>query len=194
VDTDPQRSAGAWAEARERLHPEAEEPPVIAQPVEQLAAVLEAARTDGYDLVLVDTPPHSSAATAAVARRSDLAVIATRPSPFDLAAIGETLALVRATTTPALVVLNACPARTREAEEAREYLATALEPLRAGGEAVWDGQVGDRTVFRRSVAAGLTVLEMEPGGRGAEEVSALWDTLAARLAELEAREATRGRR
>jgi chromosome partitioning protein len=81
VDVDPQRSARSWATAREAAL-SADDLPVIAADIEQLGAVVRAAADDGYNLVLVDTPPHSSAATAAVARGADLAIIPVRPSPL----------------------------------------------------------------------------------------------------------------
>ena len=129
----------------------------------ELAAVVKAARQDGYDLLLVDTPPHSSAATAAVARRSDLAILTTRPSALDLAAVPATVEIIRATKVRVLVILNACPSRAREVDEARE----ALAPL---GLPVWAGQIGDRLAFRRALASGRTVTGAEPASKAAGEI------------------------
>ena len=52
VDTDPQRSAGDWWRARQ-----SDTPDLVECPARQVPAVLEAARTDGVDLVVVDTRP-----------------------------------------------------------------------------------------------------------------------------------------
>lgn len=171
VDVDPQRSALSWAQARDDASP-----PVIAAEVAELGDVIAAAQHDGFDLVLVDTPPHSSAATAAVARCVTLAVLPTRPSALDLAAVPAVVQIVRATKTPSLVVLNACPPRAREVDEAREVLARYDLP-------VWDGQLGDRTAFRRAIATGQTVTEAEPAGKSAAEIRALWSHVAARLTQ-----------
>ena len=96
LDVDPQQSARSWAQARGTT-----DPPVVAADVDELRAMLRAAEEDGIDLVLVDTPPHSSAATAAVARIAQLAILPVRPSALDLAALPATVDIVRATKTPA---------------------------------------------------------------------------------------------
>lgn len=171
VDVDPQGSAMSWGNARE-----SDDVPVIAGTIDQLAAIREAAATDAYDLVLIDTPPHSSAATAAVARVSSFALIPTRPSALDLAAIPAMLAIVEATRTPAALVLNACPPRAPEVQESREVLEQT-------GIAVWDGQLGDRVAFRRAVATGHAVTEpgSDPDGKASEEIRALWTYVASML-------------
>lgn len=170
VDVDPQRSAVSWAQAREEAYP-----PVIVAEVNELSDVIAAAEHDGFDLVLVDTPPHSSAATAAVARCSTLAVLPTRPSALDLAAVPAMVQIIQATRTPSVVVLNACPPRAREIDEARDALA-------GYGVPVWEGQFGDRTAFRRAIASGQTVTESEPAGKSAAEIRALWTFVAEQLA------------
>ena len=175
VDVDPQHSALSWAQARG-----GGSPPVIAADVDELRAVLAAAAEDGVDLVLVDTPPHSSAATAAVARLAGLAILPVRPSALDLAALPATVDIVAATKAPALIVLNAVPPRAREADEARDALGGLGLP-------VWVGQLGDRTAFRRAVASGRTVTEAEPSGRAAAEIRDLWVEVARRLAHEHAR-------
>ena len=162
VDVDPQGSAASWGAARA-----VDLPPVIAATAGQLPALLEAARADRFDLVLIDTPPHSSAVTEAVAGLSSLAVIPTRPSALDLAALPAVLEIVERTRTPHLVVLNACPARACEVEEAREL-------LESGGAPLWKGQIGDRTAYRRAIALGQSVTEVEPHGKATSEIRALW--------------------
>ena len=66
------------------------------------------------------------------------------------------------------------PARAREADEAREALAGLGVP-------VWEGQLGDRTAYRRAIASGRTVTEAEPSGKAAAEISSLWSAVADRL-------------
>lgn len=171
IDVDPQRSASSWRAAREP-----EDPPVISVDVDQLAQVIAAAREDEYDLVLIDTPPHSSAATAAVVRQSDLAVIPTRPGPLDLAAIPAMLQIVQATRTPSLIVLNACPPRAPEVEQAREVLAHASDIP------VWAGQIGDRRVYSRAISHGLAVTEIGTDQKANSEVRELWAHVASMLA------------
>lgn len=162
VDVDPQRSACSWAAARGT-----EVPPVIGLETAELPRVLRAAKDDGYDLVIIDTPPHSSASSAAVARVSDLAILPARPSALDLAAMPPVVQIIETTRTPSLIVLNACPPRAREIEEAR----ITLEQL---GQPIWEGQIGDRTAFRRAIAHGQAVTEAEANGKAADEIRDLW--------------------
>jgi chromosome partitioning protein len=171
VDVDPQRSASSWRAARE-----SEDPPVVAVDVDQLADVIAAARDDEYDLVLIDTPPHSSAATAAVARQSDLAVIPTRPGPLDLAAMPAMLQIVQATRTRSLIVLNACPPRAPEVEQAREVLSQTSDVP------VWSGQIGERRVYSRAISHGLAVTEIGTDEKANTEVRKLWADVAHMLA------------
>lgn len=171
VDLDPQRSASSWAERRENP-----EPPVIAATAGQLAGVIEAAEADGYDLVIVDTPPHSSAVTEAVARAADLALVPVRPSPLDVAALPPVLQTIGRTKVPALVVLNACPASSTETAEARDYL-EAMHP----GVRVWGGQLVDRAAFRRALTAGSAVTELGGDDKASAEIRELWATVAGAL-------------
>jgi chromosome partitioning protein len=169
VDVDPQRSACSWAAARG-----SEDPPVVSLDTADLPRFLRAAKSDEFDLVIIDTPPHSSAASAAVARVADLAILPARPSALDLAAMPPTVQIVEATRTRALIVLNACPARAREVEEAR----STLEQL---GQPVWEGQIGDRTAFRRAIAYGQAVTEAESNSKAADEIRQLWHDVARML-------------
>ena len=169
VDVDPQGSAVSWGAARE-----GGSPPVVSARVEDLPSLLRSAELEGYDLVLIDTPPHSSAATAAVARLSSLAIIPARPSALDLAALPSVLQIVETIGVPFLVVLNACPPRAREVEEARDLLGAQKIP-------VWSGQIGDRTAFRRAIALGQAVTEMEPKGKASGEIQSLWKRVASLL-------------
>lgn len=170
VDLDPQQSARMWADARGDDYP-----PVVPAEPKELRGVLIAARKDGFDLVLIDTPPHSSASTADAARVSTLAVIPVRPSALDLGALPATLDIVRATRTPTVAILNACLPRAPELQEARDVLAQA-------GVTTWDGEIGMRRQFFRAVARGSTVTEAEPRGKAAEEIRSLWKFLSSELA------------
>lgn len=170
VDTDPQHSALTWADARGSDYP-----PVVPAEEHRIRDAVRAAAQDGYDLVLIDTPPHSTSMTAAAARESAIALIPTRPSAFDLAALPSTVEIIRATRARGLIVLSACPPRAKEVAEARDM-------LESFGVPVWEGSIGERTAFRRAVASGQTVTEADPAGKGASEIRDLWRYLARLLA------------
>ena len=62
----------------------------------------------GYDVAIIDAPPAVSFETARVAAASDLVLIPLRPSILDIRAVDSTAAVVTASKTKALLVLNAC--------------------------------------------------------------------------------------
>lgn len=85
VDLDPQTNAAGWGDHRGR-----EGPAVAAVPPSQLDAALQAVRSHGADLAVIDTAPHSESAALAAARTADLTLVPLRPSVLDLRALGTT--------------------------------------------------------------------------------------------------------
>ena len=91
-----------------------------------------------------------------------------------LEAITNTLAFIRTTGTPALVVLNAIAATGQDASLAEEALSShnvETCPVR----------LGRRVAFARSLLSGQTAQEFEPMGKASHEVARLHDFIAARL-------------
>jgi len=163
IDLDPQGSAATWGDDRGEAAPE-----VISGQASRLNVLLESAAKEGFDLVVVDTGPAADAASRRSAELADLVLIPCRPSAFDLKAIRTTLDLVEATRTPAFVVLNAAPIRSRAVDEARDVvtgLAGKVAPV----------VICQRAAYGHSVIVGRTAQEFEPDGKAAEEVEALWD-------------------
>ena len=87
IDLDPQATARRWGEKRGRA------PEVVSDHAIRLPALLQAARTNGADLVFVDTAPNADQAALGAARAADLILIPCRPSAFDLEAVEATLTL-----------------------------------------------------------------------------------------------------
>ena len=81
LDTDPQKSAGAWRDARGGA-----DPVVATATASEMDRVIDAAMADRMDLIIVDTAPHATPDAASIARRAHLVLIPCRPSAFDLAA------------------------------------------------------------------------------------------------------------
>lgn len=161
-DTDHlQLSAQTWAQVRDQ-----ESPTVVALDPHRLADALAAAQTDGYDLAVIDTAPHDGPDAVDVARVVDLAVLPVRPSVFDLAAANRTIEIVRQHAKRALLVLSACPPRAPEVGQAREALAKTGVPVAAT-------EITDRRAYARAIQTGRSVLEFEPDGKAAAEISAL---------------------
>jgi chromosome partitioning protein len=167
IDLDPQRSAAAWWRARE-----AETPALVETEPAQLRGIIDAARADGVDLVVVDTRPSVEADVAHVATLADLVLIPTRPAILDLRAILGTLDVIKGAARRSLIVLNACPP-PRGAGEA-SLTGDARRALAAFGVPVAPAAIVNRTTFSSALLTGLTAGEAEPDGKAAKEIRALW--------------------
>jgi chromosome partitioning protein len=161
LDLDPQGSAMEWASRR------GDRPPDVsgANPA-SITKEIERARTDGYDLVLVDTAPHADHAALQAARAADLVAIPCRPSTFDIAAISATLDLCKLANKQSVVVLNAAPIRSRVTDE-------ALEAIAEKGGKVTSVVIHQRVAFQHCMIDGRTAAEFEPGGAAGKEIVGL---------------------
>ena len=161
-DLDGQESATAWSERRT-----AELPHVEPISVRRLRQAIEAARTNGFGLVILDTPPAAGAEAAAAAELSDLVLIPCGASLIDLDAIKRTAQLVATMGKAAYAILNAIPpTATALAEDARTLIEQA-------GLRVAPVIVRQRGAFRGSWPSGQGVAEYEPNGKAAEELANL---------------------
>jgi chromosome partitioning protein len=185
IDLDPQRSAAGWWRARE-----AETPQLVETEPGQLSGILDAAREDSVDLVLVDTRPSVEADAVHVATLADYVLIPTRPSILDLRAILGTLDIIKGASRRAMIVLNACPP-ARGAGEA-SIVSDARQALKAFGVPVSANTLTQRAAFSQAMVAGLTATEAEPDGKAAKEMRALWRTIEKEL--LDETQAELGRR
>jgi chromosome partitioning protein len=171
VDLDQQRSLGNWWRQRRD-----EFPLLVEIEATNLPEILRTAREEGVPAVFIDTPPHAEAEIAAAIRVADIVLVPCRPSAFDLWAAQATLELATALERPGVVVLNACPAgRTilggfGENPAVRE----ARTLLHQMGVDVARTALGDRLTYRTAIINGQAAGELEPGGKAATEISALW--------------------
>lgn len=171
IDADPQGSATAWAKARPASAPALPVAPLVGADV---GRGIDAARADGFGVLIIDTPPHAARAASPALAAADLIVMPVRPSVLDLAALPAGLALVDASARPALLVLSAVPSRCAEEVEVR----AAIE---AAGRDVAEGVIHDRADFRRALATGRAVAETSPTGPAAREIRQLWREIARRI-------------
>jgi chromosome partitioning protein len=167
VDLDPQRSAAQWWMAREAETPQLAE----AEPA-KLRELLDSARDDGVDTVVVDTRPTAAADASYVAASCDMLVIPTRPAIMDMRAILATLDVVKGAARRSTIVLNACPP-ARGAGEASTTV-DARHALAGFGVPVCPVAITQRSRFATAPITGLTACEAEPDGKGAREMRALW--------------------
>jgi chromosome partitioning protein len=162
IDTDPQKSATAWGDARSQ-----ESPIVATAAASELERVLEAADQEHMTLAIVDTAPHAAPDATRIVRAVDLVAIPVRPTAFDIAAAGSAVDIVKAAGVRAVFVLSACPFRSPEIAETRTVLAEYGLPIAPV-------EIIDRRAFARAVATGRAVTEFESNGKAATEIRALW--------------------
>lgn len=131
----------------------------------------EPATERGRNTVMIgigNQPPHADSMSAAACRVADLILIPCRPRAFDLDAIETTADLVKASGKPAFVVFTAGPQRAihlyREAAEIVAGFGLSVAPV----------VMSERAAYHHATGAGRTAPEIEPDGRAAEEVAALW--------------------
>lgn len=168
-DLDPQASATSWGDKRGT-----NEPAVVPAQPSRLPGLIAQAREQGADLVIIDSAPSADTGSLAAAKAADMLLIPCRPAAFDLEAVGATLGLATMAGKPAAVVLNAVPAQGRIGDEARETLTD-------GGVTVAAPVLHQLVAFAHSVVDGRTAQELDPKGKAANEIAALFDWIAPRL-------------
>ena len=170
IDLDVQATAANWGDRRT-----AEAPVVISAQPARLPRMLEAAREQGADLVVIDTAPRAEQGALAAVQAADFVLIPCRPSIYDLETVRTTANVVRlAGDPPAVAVLNGVPPRGTRAEQAREVLAgLGVETCPIG--------IGTRAAIEHAAALGLTAQEYEPAGKASVEMAAVYEFMAKRV-------------
>jgi chromosome partitioning protein len=160
IDIDPQASVTGWHRVRAQATPA-----LAAVTAAELAEAVEAARQDGFNLMLIDTPSHTASAALAAIRAAQFILIPCQPSAIDIAALGATTDMLKAADRPGAIVLT----RVRpgpDLEQAKAAVEVMQLPLAPA--------IGDRVAYKRAVASGQAVVEFEPEGKAAGEIKALW--------------------
>jgi chromosome partitioning protein len=141
--------------------------------VARLAGDLATLRQQGFKLAVVDTPPAITKAIQSVISVAELIVVPTRPSPHDLRAVGATVDLCERAGKPLIFVVNGATPKAKITSEAAVALSQhgTVAPI----------TLHHRTDFAASMIDGRTVMEVDPEGRSAQEVAALWHYMADRL-------------
>lgn len=160
-DLDPQASAALWADHRGEGFP-------AVRPAQgpRLGVLLEQARAQDADLVILDTPPEADVIARDAAEHADVILIPCRPSALDLDAIGASVRIARNCGKPFFVVVNAAPVQGVETREMRTALAGAgveLAPV----------VLHQRKAYAARMQEGRTASEIEPQGKAAAEVREL---------------------
>lgn len=161
-DMDPQESATAWSERRSVELPHVE--PMSARRIRQ---AIDAAKANGFDLVILDTPPAAGVEAATAVEVSNLVLVPCGASLIDLDAIARTAQLIASIGTPGFAVLNSVP------PTATTLIADARMLIEKTGLKTAPVVVRQRSAFRASWTYGQGVTEYERKGKAAEELASL---------------------
>lgn len=163
LDLDPQCSASLWGDLRQDKALE-----VVATPEARLSKVLEAARGQGLDIVVIDTPPSVKETPIEAIRSADIVIVPVKPAMLDLAASRATLDAVKREGQTAIAVISMAPLQGREISDAETMLADL-------GAAVAPVRIVQRIAHSRAQQYGMTAAEFEPEGKAGAEMAMLFD-------------------
>ncbi|TXN73405.1 ParA family protein [Methylobacterium sp. WL6] len=169
VDLDPQGSLAEWGRTREAKGIIFRE----IQPAALVRWIADTRKIKGVSLVILDTAGTFGPEVDTALKQSDFILVPVRPSALDLRAARPTVERIEALKRRFGFVLNA----TNPVTQGRT--ADALAALEAGG--VVAPPVADRTDFRDAAASGLGVTEINPTGKAAAEIVALWEWTKAQM-------------
>jgi len=169
IDTDPQGSLLAWAQARGQSFLD-----VVKHSGEPMSEEVARLKALGARLVVIDTPPAANASIVEAIKVASLVVVPTRPSPHDLRAVGSTVDIVEACRKPMVFVVNSATPRAKITSDAAVALSQhgTVAPV----------TLHHRVDYAASMIDGRTVMEVGQDGRSAQEVTQLWQYVAGRLA------------
>jgi chromosome partitioning protein len=168
IDADPQGSALDWAEMRSQVGlPRmfgvmglARD--VLHQEVPEIAAA--------HDFVIIDGPPRVTALARSTVQASDLVLIPIQPSPYDIWASEEIVAMIKEARIfkpklRAAFVVNRCISGTVIGRDIRDALTGEIPVMRT--------TIAQRVIFAESVATGRLVWELDRNGPAMREIAAL---------------------
>jgi chromosome partitioning protein len=169
LDYDPQRGLSAWWDQRKAVTPVLLRTPAL----NDLPKAIETCRAQGFNLLVIDTPPVVTEVIEAVMAQADLIMIPVRPSPHDLRAVGATIDLADGSGKPTIFVISQAIARTRVSQDA----AVALSQHGTVAPSI----IHSRIDYATSMADGRTVQEASPESKSTDEIRELWKYLLAQM-------------
>ena len=170
IDADPQGSALDWEAARN----DAPLFTVMGKPKASLHRDIET-HASHYDDVVIDGPPRVYDVARSAVLASDVVLVPVQPSPYDVWAAKEIVDLIQEAIAfkinlKAVFVVSRKIVNTAIGRDVKEALASYPLP-------VLETAVCQRVAFAESAAQGLTVLETDSHGAGAQEIRMLIEEL-----------------
>lgn len=167
ADADEMQGLAQWWDAREAPSP------ALIRLAGTPRETADALAAEGFRLLIIDTPPSINPAVAGIVVHADMVVVPVQPSPDDLRAVGSTAELIERSGRPMLFVVNRTKPRVRLTGEAAVALSQfgTVAPI----------MVADRIDYASAKTNGHTAPELDPDGRAANEMAALWCYIADRM-------------
>jgi chromosome partitioning protein len=167
LDRDPQGTCRRWLDRRGEGEDAPERPELLDIGTTPLTKAVAKLRTTAGAL-FIDTRPQVAEPEAEAARAADVVIVPVRPSPDDLEAVGDTLAMLHRLSITPLVVVNA-------ARSAGRALA-ARAALSQHGVRVCPHHLTDRTVYLDAALEGRALAEMRgaAAASAATEIRSVW--------------------
>jgi len=165
IDIDPQQTSVKWSQRRIQLGKQT--PAMLVATASDLQEALNACKASGMTVVLIDTPPHGEAPCREAATLADLVVIPCGPTAPDLEAIGATIHVLQETKTPGVIILN----QGRPGSSINQKAMTVLQQY---GLPVCPIPVIRRAALSDAFIDGRAVVELEPNGKAAGEITCSW--------------------
>jgi chromosome partitioning protein len=170
IDSDPQGSARDWHAASE-----GEYLPVIGMDRPTLDKDIQAI-DKSYEWIIIDGAPQISKLAAAAVKCTDVVLIPTQPSPYDIWACEDLVDIIKARRQvtdgkpKAAFVISRTKKNTHASREIREVLEQYELPI-------FTSFTSDRIIYASSASTGQTVLDIEPKGEAAREIKAIVEEL-----------------
>ena len=170
IDLDPQPSASNWGDRRG-----VDSPAVIACPAARLRPVLEGAKKQGVDLVIIDTPGKSADASIEAAKVSDMVLLPVQPHLGDIETLRNVKDILTLAGNPRAAVVV-----SRARLQGRRHL-EALDVIKSMGFEACPVVMFDRAAHYDAGMVGKTATEFAPGSKAADEMIALYSYTASVL-------------
>lgn len=166
IDADPQGSLLPWWKLRD-----ADNPHLFVNP-ESLGEDVELLKAQGWQYIFVDTPPGNIDIVEEAIASVDLAIIPSRPSPVDMAAMQPTIHACRNAGTAFAMVVNCY-------DPTWKISASAADALRVDG-LVLDPPIHYRAAYTSAMTLGRTGPESQDRKQAKacrDEIAALWASI-----------------
>ena len=165
VDSDPQGSARDWAAVRE-------DQPLSVVGIDRPTIERDLKNIARKDVVVIDGAPQAADLAVSAIKAADFVLIPVQPSPYDIWAAADLVELVRQRIDltdgrlQAAFVISRAIKGTKMSGEVAEALAGYELPI-------LESRITQRVIYPGTAAAGTTVLDAEPSGDAAAEITTL---------------------